>query len=130
MLRFEQRLAQRLVSPEKGRAGCVHMLVLEVPINEWAVEQGYQPFCHVVEVSVKRYQLELLADAGIPRVPSPELIIEFVMGMTQGDVEKGGSREARGKDWYASPLWGKSQAEMCMPLDKKGVYGWGPFKQG
>ena len=99
-------------------------------INEWAVEQGYQPFCHVVEVSVKRYQLELLADAGIPRVPSPELIIEFVMGMTQGDVEKGGSREARGKDWYASPLWGKSQAEMCMPLDKKGVYGWGPFKQG
>ena len=32
------------------------------------------------------------------------------------------------KDWYASPLWGKSQAELLMPEDKKGKYGWGAFK--
>ena len=39
-------------------------------------------------------------------------IFIFFIGMTTGDVEKGGSRAARAKDWYASPMWGKSQAEM------------------
>ena len=63
-----------------------------------------------------------------PRVPSVEAIIEFFIGMTTGDVEKGGSRSAREKDWYASPMQGKTQAELCMPEDKKGKYGWGPFK--
>jgi hypothetical protein len=33
-----------------------------------------------------------------------------------------------GKDWYASPAWGKSQAELLMPEDKKGKYGWGTHK--
>ena len=127
------------------------------------VEQDYEPFCHVVEVSAKRYCVELLADDGEvrlwrvhvaracgvavcgvrsadvhvcvhacvawqPRVPSVEAVIEFLIGMTTGDVEKGGSRSARDKDWYASPMWGKSQAEMLMPEDKKGKYGWGAFK--
>ena len=94
---------------------------------------------------------------GVPRVPSLESVIEFLIGMSTGDVEKGGSREARDKDcacdgllsnawvlarcstdvslgssrvweWYASPAWGKSQAEMLMPEDKKGKYGWGAYK--
>ena len=117
----------------------------------------------MVEVSPKRYCVELLADDGEvrllrvhvaracgvagcgalqcrctrvrsrvrvwqPRVPSVEAVIEFLIGMTTGDVEKGGSRSARDKDWYASPMWGKSQAEMLMPEDKKGKYGWGAFK--
>ena len=63
-------------------------------INDWMVEQGYEPFGHVVEVAEKRYRLELLADDGVPRVPSLEALIEFLIGMTTGDVEKGGSREA------------------------------------
>ena len=132
-------------------------------MNDWMVEQKYEPFCHVVEVSAKRYCVELLADDGEvrllrvhvaracgvagcgalqcrctrvrsrvrvwqPRVPSVEAVIEFLIGMTTGDVEKGGSRSARDKDWYASLMWGKSQAEMLMPEDKKGKYGWGKFK--
>ena len=84
-------------------------------INDWMVEQEYTPFCRVVEVSPKRYRVEVLADDGVPRVPSVEAVIEFFIGMTTGDVEKGGSRAARAKDWYASPMWGKSQAEMSMP---------------
>ena len=122
-------------------------------VNDWMVEQEHDPFCHVVEVSPQRYRVELLADDGAvrstnrawcarrdtkrvhgvcmarqPRVPSVEAVIEFLIGMTTGDVEKGGSRVARDKDWYASPMQGKTQAELCMPEDKKGKYGWGPFK--
>ena len=57
-----------------------------------------------------------------------EAIVDFLMGMSTGDVEKGGSRSAREKEWYASNLWGRSQAEICMPLEKKGKYGWGAYK--
>lgn len=96
--------------------------------HEWMVEQGYEPWAQVVEVEEKRYRLELLADDGVPRVPTLEGIIEFLIGMTTGEVEKGGNREARDQEWYASPAWGKSQAAMCMPLEKKGKYGWGPYK--
>ena len=51
-----------------------------------------------------------------------DIIMPPHMFMTTGDVEKGQGREreARDKEWYASPLWGKSQAELCMPQDKKG----------
>ena len=51
-----------------------------------------------MEVSEKRYRVELLSDDGVPRVPSLESVIEFLIGMSTGDVEKGGSREARDKD--------------------------------
>jgi hypothetical protein len=97
-------------------------------VNEWIVEQGYEAFIHVVEVSPHRYELQLLADEGVPRTPAVDGVIEFLVGMKYGDVDKGGSREARGKEWYASIFWGRSQAEVCMPLDKKGKYGWGPHK--
>ena len=97
-------------------------------VNEWMVSEGYEPFAIVVEVEKKRYRLDLLSDDGVPRVPSLEGVIEFMIGMSTGDVEKGGSREARSKDWYASQLWGKSQAELSMPMDKKGKYGWGVDK--
>ena len=96
--------------------------------NEWMVEQGYAAFCEVVEESETRYTVKLLAVDGVPQVPSLEAVIEFMIGFTTGEVEKGGSRVAREKDWYASPCWGKSQAEMCMPLAKKGKFGWGPHK--
>ena len=49
------------------------------------------------------------AKVKVPRVPTLPAIIEFLIGMSTGDVEKGGSREARDKEWYASPAWGLSQ---------------------
>jgi len=64
-------------------------------MNEWLVEHDYDAFCDVVEVSEKRYRVELMVDDGVPRVPELTGVIEFLIGMTTGDVEKGGSREAR-----------------------------------
>ena len=81
-----------------------------ITINDWMVQQGFPAFCHVVEVAEQRYRAELLVDEdGVPRVPEVEAVIQFLIGMTTGEVEKGGSREAHSKEWYASPLWGKSQ---------------------
>ena len=68
-------------------------------INDWMVEQEYTPFCRVAEVSPKRYRVEVLADDGVPRVPSVEAVIEFFIGVTTGDVEKGG-REYN--EWIAT----------------------------
>eukprot|EP00966_Prymnesium_polylepis_P113624 2627112-Prymnesium_polylepis.1 len=97
--------------------------------NMWMVEQGYEAFCRVVEVTPQRYKVELIADeGGVPRTPEVEAVVEFLTGMAEGDVLKGGSREAREKDWYASSLWGRSQAEQLMPLAKQGKYGWGAHK--
>ena len=53
-------------------------------MNEWMQEQGYEPFAEVVEVSPKRYRLELLEDDGVPRVPLLEAVVEFLVGMTTG----------------------------------------------
>ena len=64
-------------------------------VNEWYVEQGYESFCHVVEVTPKRFEVQLLVDDGVPRTPSVEGAVEFLLGMAEGDVEKGGSRSAR-----------------------------------
>ena len=64
-------------------------------INEWVQKQGYEPFAEVVTVSEGRYRLDLLSDDGTPRVPCLESVIEFLIGMSTGEVEKGGSREAR-----------------------------------
>ena len=61
--------------------------------NEWIVEQGYDAFCEVVEVSKSRYRVQLLSIDGVPQVPSLEAVIEFMIGFTTGDVEKGVSRE-------------------------------------
>jgi hypothetical protein len=84
-------------------------------IHEWLVEHGYEPFAEVVEASTKRYKLQLLAnECGVPCTPTVEGVVDFLMGMSDGDVDKGGSRSARAKDWYASPLWGKSQADKNM----------------
>ena len=45
-------------------------------VNEWTVQQGFPPFCHVVEVSEKRFRVELILDAdGVPRVPELEAVI-------------------------------------------------------
>ena len=93
---------------------------MALTMHEWMVAQGYEQWAHVVEVEPQRYRLELLADEGTPRVPTVEAVVEFLIGMSTGDVEKGGSREARSRDWYATPLWGKSQAEMFMREELKG----------
>ena len=94
---------------------------MALSINEWMTEQGYEPFAEVVEVTPKRYELKLLTETdGSPRVPSVEAIVDFLIGMSTGDVDKGGSRSAREKAWYASNFWGRSQADICMPLEKKG----------
>ena len=37
-------------------------------MNDWMAEQNYEPFCHVVEVTPKRYRVELLADDGEVRL--------------------------------------------------------------
>ena len=84
-------------------------------------ENDYEHWCKVVEVSEKRYRLELLVDENIPRVPPVEGVLEYLIGMTSGAVLKGGSRAARAKDWYGSTLHGKSQAEIAMPLAKQGA---------
>jgi hypothetical protein len=92
------------------------------------LEQGYDAFAEVVEVTRQRYRVQLVSEEGTPRVPELEAIVEFLIGMSTGEVEKGGSRAARSKDWYASALWEKSQAEMFMREEQKGKYGWGAHK--
>ena len=108
-------------------AAAYEKMVLRV--NAWMVEQDYMPFARTVEVSSGRYRLELIQVDGVPRVPSIEAVIEFLIGMSTGDVEKGGDRKARDSELYASPMWGLTQAEMQMPEAKKGKYGWGPYKE-
>ena len=54
-------------------------------INAWLVEQEYEPFARTVEVSPGRYQLELISDNGVPRVPMLEAVIEFMMGMSTAE---------------------------------------------
>ena len=67
-------------------------------INEWMTEQGYEAFAEVVEVAPKRFELKLLIEAdGSPRMPSVESIVDFLIGMSTGEVEKGGSRSARAR---------------------------------
>ena len=56
-----------------------------------------------------------------PRVPSVEAMIEFLIGMMTGDVEKGGSQTARDKDWYASPMLKNSEME-CGKKKRKDFY--------
>ena len=76
-------------------------------------------------------KLEIIVDAvtGLPRVFAVEAWIEFCIGMMTGDVEKGGCRELRANtELYATALHGRSQAEVQMPLEKKGKFGWGPYK--
>jgi len=119
------RTFQRKPKQTRTAAGYEKMVLT---VNDWMVEQGYEAFAHVVQVTPKRYRLQLRTVKGKPQVPSLEAIIEFVMGMASGDVEKGGSRAARAKDWYASPLWGRSQADMFMRDDQKGAFGWGAHK--
>ena len=52
------------------------------------VKEGYEPFCQVVEVTPKRFEVQLLVDDGVPRTPALQAIVEFLMGMTTGEVEK------------------------------------------
>ena len=78
-------------------------------------------------------RLELIVDKKrgkeIPRVLMVSAWIEFCMGMMTGEVEKGGCRELRANtELYATALLGRSQAEVQMPLEKKGKFGWGPYK--
>ena len=50
-----------------------------------------------------------------PLFPLVKLRLQVFMNDPSAAVA--GCRSARDKDWYASPLWGKSQAELCMPLE-------------
>ena len=97
-------------------------------------KERVQPiFARVVLVSEepRLYRLEILTKddvpppAGVPVLPTVDGLLEFILGMANGDVKKGGDRDARAKDWYASPMNGLSQADISMPLDKEGPYGWG-----
>ena len=54
-------------------AAAYEKMVLRV--NAWMVEQEYEPFAHTVEVAPGRYRVELLQDAGVPRVPQMEAVI-------------------------------------------------------
>ena len=45
-------------------------------VNAWMVEQDFDPFVRIVEVSSGRYQLELISDDGVPRVPMLEAVID------------------------------------------------------
>ena len=67
-------------------------------INSWMVEQGYDAFAEVVEVTPHRYELKILADDGVPRTREVDGLIEFFVGMERGDVEKGGCRKTRSQE--------------------------------
>lgn len=98
--------------------------------DAWLQKQGYPSFCKVV-MENGLAKLEIIVDAvtGLPRVFAVEAWIEFCIGMMTGDVEKGGCRELRANtELYATALHGRSQAEVQMPLEKKGKFGWGPYK--
>ena len=98
--------------------------------DAWLQKQGYPSFCKVV-MENGLAKLEIIVDAvtGLPRVFAVEAWIEFCIGMMTGDVEKGGCRELRANtELYATALLGRSQAEVQMPLEKKGKFGWGPYK--
>ena len=55
-------------------------------VNGWLEAQGYEPFACVKELSPGRYKLELLEEDGVPRVPTLEGIVEFVIGMSTGEL--------------------------------------------
>ena len=98
--------------------------------DAWIQKQGYPSFCKVVmENGLARLEIIVDAVTGLPRVFAVEAWIEFCIGMMTGDVEKGGCRELRANtELYATALHGRSQAEVQMPLEKKGKFGWGPYK--
>ena len=81
-------------------------------VNCWLEKNGYNPFARVVLVSEepRLYRLEILTKddvpppAGVPVLPTVDGLLEFILGMANGDVKKGGDRDARAKDWYASPM--------------------------
>ena len=58
------RVRARQVKQGRTAAGYEKMVLR---MNEWMTEQGYEPFAEVVEVSPKRYRLELLEDDGVPQ---------------------------------------------------------------
>ena len=100
-------------------------------MNAWVQKQGYPPFCKVVTQEDGLVILELIVDKvrgkEVPRVPAVSAFIEFCVGMMTGEVEKGGCRELRADpQLYATAAYGLSQAEMFMPVEKKGTFGWGP----
>ena len=102
-------------------------------MDAWVQKQGYPPFCEVVTQEDGLANLQLIVDKvrgkEVPRVPAVSAFIEFCVGMMTGEVEKGGCRELRADpQLYATVAYGLSQAEMMMPLEKKGTFGWGPYK--
>ena len=102
-------------------------------MDAWGQKQGYPPFCEVVTQEDGLANLQLIVDKvrgkEVPRVPAVSAFIEFCVGMMTGEVEKGGCRELRADpQLYATAGHGLSQAEMMMPLEKKGTFGWGPYK--
>jgi len=102
-------------------------------MNAWGQKQGYPPFCEVVTQEDGLANLQLIVDKvrgkEVPRVPAVSAFIEFCVGMMTGEVEKGGCRELRADpQLYATAAYGLSQAEMMMPVEKKGTFGWGPYK--
>ena len=102
-------------------------------MDAWVQKQGYPPFCEVVTQEDGLANLQLIVDKvrgkEVPRVPAVSAFIEFCVGMMTGEVEKGGCRELRADpQLYATAGYGLSQAEMMMPLEKKGTFGWGPYK--
>ena len=104
-------------------------------INAWVQKQGYPPFCKVVTQEDGLANLQLIVDKvrgkEVPRVPAVSAFIEFCVGMMTGEVEKGGCRELRADpQLYATAGHGLSQAEMMMPLEKKGTFGWVGAVQG
>ena len=103
-------------------------------INDWMVEQEYTPFCRVVEVSPKRYRVEVLADDGVPRVPSVEAVIEFFIRKLKNErfsslknhINRGrprGScnRQGRRNNWGASCGHGSSHGSKCLKRPREAL---------
>ena len=101
-------------------------------INDWMARQGYQPFVEwrledaASDGQEGVWQLHLLVDEGVPRVPTITSITEWAYAYSIGKAPKGGSREYRAGPWYGL-MGGATQAERLMPEAKERAYGHGAY---
>ena len=109
-------------------------------VNHWMQRQGYLPFVewrladkalpesgwelHLL-VDVKRHK-KSKKEVHVPRLPTATSLGEWAFAYSTGKAPKGGSPEYRAGPWYGL-IYGKTQAEICMPEGKRKAYGYGPF---
>ena len=97
-------------------------------INSWLVEQGHPPFAEWVLQDNGLYRLHLIESvmedgAATVKLPSVDMIIDYMFAFATGDAQKGGSKMYRNGPWY-SKLNGKKQGDKLMAKAAK-AFGYG-----